>query len=110
MSYDHGLVIVNLDCPVMLVTCHPPTGCDIGCMTAWTFCLLDGCVSDLTIVLSTDWGLVVRSYCNVPATDHATVQSHASGLVPTAIILGHAMSSHVTHEMWGLLYSRTMRT
>ena len=49
----------------MLVTCHPPTGCDIGCMTAWTFCLLEGCVSDCTIVLSHDLGHLVRSCCTV---------------------------------------------
>ena len=38
-SWEMGAVIVDLDCPDMLVACHPPTGCDIGCMTAWTFCL-----------------------------------------------------------------------
>ena len=75
-----GLVIVSLDCPVMLVMCQPPTGCDIGSMTAWTFCLLEDCLSDLTIVSYT--GLSDRIVLS-PATAPATAQSRASGLVPT---------------------------
>ena len=47
---------------VMLVTCHPPVGCDIGTMTAWSFglscCLSRACASGISMAL-------VCSYCPV---------------------------------------------
>ena len=59
------------DRPVMLVTCHPPVGCDIGTMTAWSFvlsCRLSrACASGTSKALGCSYGPVAcDSLCDCP--------------------------------------------
>ena len=49
----------------MLVTCHPPMGCDIGTMTAWTFGLSCCLSRDRAVILPGISVALVCSYCPV---------------------------------------------
>ena len=60
----HG-TFFPLGCLVILVTCQPPAGCDIGIMTAWTFGLSWGCLSRSTIVSLAGLGHWVWTCCAV---------------------------------------------
>ena len=64
----HG-TFCSFGCLVVLVTCQPPTGCDMGTMTAWTFGASWGCSFHFTIVLLAGLGHCVWSCCAAVASD-----------------------------------------